>query len=142
MLEQAYAEFIAVSANLCIHIPDELSYEQAAGIPETWITATQALWKIGCFEPGQKVSFALKQFELRKLNTKFRFSSTPVLPVSEYPRSSSLSPTALLPSSSLPALAKKSTSAFPNSVPQPDSTTTRKTSLLRSSKRLMVKGLT
>jgi NADPH2:quinone reductase len=51
----AYAEFIAVSETMCIHLPDELSFEQAAGIPETWITATQALWTIGCFKPGEKV---------------------------------------------------------------------------------------
>lgn len=40
---------------MCIHLPDELSFEQAAGIPETWITATQALWTVGCFKPGEKV---------------------------------------------------------------------------------------
>lgn len=31
---QAYAEFIAVSEKMCMHMPDELSYEQAAGLPE------------------------------------------------------------------------------------------------------------
>ncbi|KAH0613622.1 uncharacterized protein H6S33_005508 [Morchella sextelata] len=51
----AYAEFIAVSEKMCMHMPDELSYEQAAGIPETWITATQALWTIGSFKSGQRV---------------------------------------------------------------------------------------
>lgn len=39
----AYAEYIAVSTKMLLHKPEELSFEQAAGIPETWITATQAL---------------------------------------------------------------------------------------------------
>lgn len=43
----AYAEYIAVSTHMLIHKPDELSFEEAAGVPETWITATQALWMIG-----------------------------------------------------------------------------------------------
>jgi NADPH:quinone reductase-like Zn-dependent oxidoreductase len=32
-----------------------LSWEQAAGIPETWITATQALYLVGNFAKGQSV---------------------------------------------------------------------------------------
>ncbi|KAI9818301.1 MAG: hypothetical protein M1832_004419 [Thelocarpon impressellum] len=51
----AYAEYIAVSTHMLIHKPTELSWEQAAGIPETWITATQALYLIGSFAPGQTV---------------------------------------------------------------------------------------
>jgi NADPH:quinone reductase-like Zn-dependent oxidoreductase len=43
----AYAEYIAVSTHMLVHKPAELSWEEAAGIPETWITATQALWMIG-----------------------------------------------------------------------------------------------
>jgi len=43
----AYAEYIAVSTHMLLHKPDELSFEAAAGIPETWITATQALFMIG-----------------------------------------------------------------------------------------------
>ena len=50
----AYAEYIAVSTHMLIHKPDELSWEEAAGIPEVWITATQALWMIGGF--GETVS--------------------------------------------------------------------------------------
>lgn len=38
----AYAEYIAVSTHMLIHKPKELSWEMCAGIPETWITATQA----------------------------------------------------------------------------------------------------
>ncbi|KAK3309115.1 uncharacterized protein B0T15DRAFT_130154 [Chaetomium strumarium] len=39
----AYAEYICVSRKMLLHKPEHLSFEQAAGIPETWITATQAL---------------------------------------------------------------------------------------------------
>ena len=52
---QAYAEFVAVSAKMCIHKPATLSHEKAAGIPEVWITATQSLWTVGGFRPGQNV---------------------------------------------------------------------------------------
>ncbi|KAK5705516.1 hypothetical protein LTR97_002635 [Elasticomyces elasticus] len=51
----AYAEYIAVSTHMLIHKPDELSWEQCAGIPETWITATQAMYLIGGFEPGKSI---------------------------------------------------------------------------------------
>lgn len=51
----AYAEYIAVSTHMLIHKPKELSWEVCAGIPETWITATQALFLIGEFQKGQSV---------------------------------------------------------------------------------------
>lgn len=51
----AYAEYIAVSTHMLIHKPKELSFEVCAGIPETWITATQALFLIGGFKKGQSV---------------------------------------------------------------------------------------
>jgi len=51
----AYAEYIAVSSHMLIHKPKELSWEEAAGIPETWITATQALYLIGQFSKGKSV---------------------------------------------------------------------------------------
>ncbi|KAK5103065.1 hypothetical protein LTS08_003868 [Lithohypha guttulata] len=51
----AYAEYIAVSTHMLIHKPSELSWEICAGIPETWITATQALFLIGEFKKGQSV---------------------------------------------------------------------------------------
>ncbi|ROV98593.1 hypothetical protein VSDG_04270 [Cytospora chrysosperma] len=43
----AYAEYIAVSTKMLLHKPPQLSWEAAAGIPETWITATQALHFVG-----------------------------------------------------------------------------------------------
>jgi len=51
----AYAEYIAVSTHMLVHKPKELSWEEAAGIPETWITATQALYLIGDYKPGRSV---------------------------------------------------------------------------------------
>ncbi|KAL9577335.1 MAG: hypothetical protein Q9203_007502, partial [Teloschistes exilis] len=51
----AYAEHIAVSTKMLMRKPEELSWEEAAGIPETWITATQALYLIGGFTAGKSV---------------------------------------------------------------------------------------
>lgn len=45
----AYAEYIAVSTKMLLPKPAALSWEVAAGIPETWITATQALHFVGGF---------------------------------------------------------------------------------------------
>ncbi|KIW03153.1 uncharacterized protein PV09_05796 [Verruconis gallopava] len=53
----AYAEYIAVSTHMLIHKPQELTWEEAAGIPETWMTATQALYLIAGFVPGKSVLF-------------------------------------------------------------------------------------
>jgi len=51
----AYAEYVAVSTRMLIHRPKELSWEMAAGIPEVWMTATQALFLVGGFTKGQSV---------------------------------------------------------------------------------------
>lgn len=51
----AYAEYIAVSTHMLIRKPDHLNWEECAGIPETWITATQALFLVGEFEKGKSV---------------------------------------------------------------------------------------
>lgn len=51
----AYAEYIAVSTHMLVHKPKELSWEECAGIPETWITAIQALYLIGEYKPGKSV---------------------------------------------------------------------------------------
>jgi NADPH:quinone reductase-like Zn-dependent oxidoreductase len=53
----AYAECIATSTRMLIHKPASLSWEEVAGIPETGITATQALHLVGCFRPGDRVLF-------------------------------------------------------------------------------------
>lgn len=51
----AYAEYIAVSTHMLLHKPAHLSWEYAAGIPEVWITATQALFFVGEFGRGKSV---------------------------------------------------------------------------------------
>ncbi|KUJ09502.1 GroES-like protein [Mollisia scopiformis] len=51
----AYAEYLVSSTRMLIRKPKELSWTVAAGIPETWITATQALHLVGCFKPGDNV---------------------------------------------------------------------------------------
>ncbi|KAL9129152.1 MAG: hypothetical protein Q9217_002327 [Psora testacea] len=51
----AYAEYITVSTHMLIHKPKELSWEEAAGIPETWITATQAMYLVAEFAPGKSI---------------------------------------------------------------------------------------
>jgi len=51
----AYAEYIAVSSHMLVHKPSHLSWEEAAGIPETWITAIQALYFVGGFTSGASV---------------------------------------------------------------------------------------
>ncbi|KAJ5221075.1 uncharacterized protein N7469_009962 [Penicillium citrinum] len=51
----AYAEYIVVSTKTLFHKPSQLSWEEAAGIPETFMTAAQALLFIGEFKHGQSV---------------------------------------------------------------------------------------
>jgi len=51
----AYAEYIAVSTHMLVHKPENMSWEEAAGIPETWITALQAMYNIGEFSPGKSI---------------------------------------------------------------------------------------
>ncbi|KAH6899836.1 hypothetical protein B0T10DRAFT_7257 [Thelonectria olida] len=51
----AYAEFIAVSTCMLLHKPKSLSFEKCAGIPETWITATQALHLVLGFAKGKSI---------------------------------------------------------------------------------------
>ncbi|KAE8420027.1 quinone oxidoreductase putative [Aspergillus pseudocaelatus] len=51
----AYAEYIVVDTGMLVHKPAQLSWEQAACVPETWITASQALHIIGEFKPGRSV---------------------------------------------------------------------------------------
>jgi putative PIG3 family NAD(P)H quinone oxidoreductase len=51
----AYAEYIAVSTQILLHKPEHLSWEQAASIPEVWMTATQALHFVGEFSKGKSV---------------------------------------------------------------------------------------
>jgi NADPH:quinone reductase-like Zn-dependent oxidoreductase len=51
----AYAEYIAVNTHMLLHKPDHLSWEEAAGVPEVWITATQAMYPVGEFTKGKSI---------------------------------------------------------------------------------------
>ncbi|KAG4443231.1 hypothetical protein IFR05_001274 [Cadophora sp. M221] len=51
----AYAQKISVSEKMIMHLPDTMSFETAAGIPETYFTAIQAIYLVGGLEPGQSV---------------------------------------------------------------------------------------
>ena len=51
----AYAEKICVSENMLLHMPENLSFEEAAGVPETFFTAVQAVHLVGDMQPGQNV---------------------------------------------------------------------------------------
>ncbi|KAH7407821.1 hypothetical protein BKA64DRAFT_667459 [Cadophora sp. MPI-SDFR-AT-0126] len=51
----AYAEFIKVDVRMLLKKPNHLSWEEAAGVPETWITATQAMYLIGEFTKGKSI---------------------------------------------------------------------------------------
>ncbi len=50
-----YAEYAAVASAHCMPIPDEFSYEQAAAIPEAFLTAYSNLIELGGLKAGDKV---------------------------------------------------------------------------------------
>ncbi|CAO3672441.1 unnamed protein product [Umbelopsis vinacea] len=50
-----YAEYAAIEQELAMHKPENLSFEEAAAIPETWFTAYQALFFVADFQKGQDV---------------------------------------------------------------------------------------
>jgi NADPH:quinone reductase-like Zn-dependent oxidoreductase len=51
----AYAQVIKVQSSLLLHKPDKLSWEQAAAIPEQWLTAFQALRPLANLQPKESV---------------------------------------------------------------------------------------
>ncbi|RYP57273.1 hypothetical protein DL769_009586 [Monosporascus sp. CRB-8-3] len=48
----AYAQWIAIPTATLLRKPASLTWEQAAGVPETWMTAAQALHLVGGFSEG------------------------------------------------------------------------------------------
>ncbi|CCG84125.1 protein of unknown function [Taphrina deformans PYCC 5710] len=50
----AYAQYITNPAAMTIRMPEELSFEQCAGLPEVWFTAIQALYLVGNLDPAKK----------------------------------------------------------------------------------------
>lgn len=52
---KGYAEYVAVSAELAVHKPENVSYQEAAAVPVAAITAWQALVKVGKVKKGDQV---------------------------------------------------------------------------------------
>lgn len=50
----AYAEYIVNPAAMTMKMPESLSFEQCAGLPEVWFTAIQALYVVAGLEPEKK----------------------------------------------------------------------------------------
>ncbi|WP_206832362.1 NAD(P)H-quinone oxidoreductase [Alicyclobacillus fructus] len=50
-----YAQYAVVPAGMLIRLPDALSYEQGAAIPETFLTAYLNLFVLGRLSPGETV---------------------------------------------------------------------------------------
>ena len=49
------AEFVVTHERMAVPIPDNLSFEDAAAVPEVFITAHDALETQGCVRPGERV---------------------------------------------------------------------------------------
>ncbi len=50
-----YAEYAVVPQDVCMPIPEGMSFEEAAAIPEVWLTAFQALFLLGNFSNQQTI---------------------------------------------------------------------------------------
>ncbi|RKP26073.1 NAD(P)H quinone oxidoreductase, PIG3 family [Syncephalis pseudoplumigaleata] len=55
MLGGAYAQYCAIEEAAAIGMPESMSFEEAASLPEVWYTAYQALHFIGGLQAGQDV---------------------------------------------------------------------------------------
>ncbi|KZO96756.1 quinone oxidoreductase putative [Calocera viscosa TUFC12733] len=51
----AYAEYITIQSSMLMHKPSSLSFIEAAGVPEVWFTAFQALVLVGGLTAGKSV---------------------------------------------------------------------------------------
>jgi tumor protein p53-inducible protein 3 len=48
-------QYATIEQELAMHKPENMSFEEAAAIPETWFTAYQALFFVGELKKGQDV---------------------------------------------------------------------------------------
>ena len=46
------AEFVNIHKDLLVPIPDKMSFEDSAAIPEVWITAYMLIKHLGNIQPG------------------------------------------------------------------------------------------
>lgn len=51
----SYAEYVAISADLCVRKPDSIDHAEAAAVPLAAITAWQGLFDHGGLTAGQRV---------------------------------------------------------------------------------------
>lgn len=50
-----YAEYVSIPADMGMRIPEQLSFEQAAAIPEVFLTAYLNMFWLGDLQPGQTI---------------------------------------------------------------------------------------
>ncbi|MEM9832468.1 MAG: NAD(P)H-quinone oxidoreductase [Bacteroidota bacterium] len=50
-----YAEYVVIHQNMAMEIPENLSFEEAAAIPEVFMTAFQAVHWLGKLQPSERV---------------------------------------------------------------------------------------
>lgn len=50
-----YAEYVALDEGLAMPIPEGIEFEQAAGMAEVFLTAYQALFRLGKLQPGETI---------------------------------------------------------------------------------------
>jgi NADPH:quinone reductase-like Zn-dependent oxidoreductase len=51
----AYAEYVSAPEGVLVHMPDNISFDEAAAVPESGVVALQGLRGKGQIKPGQKV---------------------------------------------------------------------------------------
>ena len=51
-----YAQYVAVPEELLMPVPSHLTLDEAAAVPEAWLTAYQLLHLIGVYRPVEIIS--------------------------------------------------------------------------------------
>jgi len=50
-----YAEYVAIPTGMALRLPEAMTFEEAAAIPEAFLTAFLNLWTLGGLRPGHRV---------------------------------------------------------------------------------------